>query len=300
MWKQHSRVDWLHEGDHNTRFFHSFSSKRRRTNILDWIQDDDKIWVVEPIQVTNVVRNYFTTLFTTSNPPIQDDILGLVHTKVTKAERSWLESPYSEEEIYEALKDTNPHKVLGLNGLRAEFFQRFWSKVKVDVLRFCLDILNYGASVQEVNHTFIALIPKASNADSMKKLRPISLCNVLYKLIAKAVSNHVKVVVPSVISEEQSVFIKERLITDNALIAYEILHSIKNKSQGREGRCAIKLDMPKAYDRIEWSFVEKMLSRLGFAERFRATILDCITTVTYQPLINGVLLEIIVPQRGLR
>lgn len=90
------------------------------------------------------------------------------------------------------------------------------------------------------------------------------------------------------------------MITDNALIAYEMLHGIKNKKSSSAGRCAVKLDMSKAYDRIEWGFVHKMLHRLGFQDRFIQLIMDCITTVKFSPLINGSPSEIIIPERGLR
>lgn len=125
-----------------------------------------------------MVHDYCTTLFTTSNPPCEDDISGLVHTKVTAEERAWLDSPYTGDEIHVALKDMNPQKAPGPDGLTAQFFQQFWGEIKIDVLRFCLDILNRGASVQEVNRTFIALIPKVSNADSMRSsvLSAFAIC----------------------------------------------------------------------------------------------------------------------------
>lgn len=141
--------------------------------------------------------------------------------------------------------------------------------------------------MQEVNKTYIALIPKVAKPNNMKQFRPISLCNVIYKIVAKSIANRLKEVLPYVISEEQSAFVSCRLITDNALIAYEVLHSIKNKRSGRAGKCAIKLNMSKAYDRIEWSFMEKMMNRLRLPSKLVTTILDYISFVRYSPLING-------------
>lgn len=124
------------------------------------------------------------------------------------------------------------------------------------------------------------------------------LCNVLYKIVVKTIANHLKLVLPTVISEEQSAFVRGRLITDNAIIAYEIFHNIKNRRRGPVGDCTLKLDMSKAYDRVEWSFVEKMMVKLGFPTKLVSTILDCISTVSYFPLINGVPAGEIIPQRG--
>lgn len=192
----------------------------------------------------------------------------------------------------------HPMKTPGPDGMPAQFFQEFWTQVSPSVTNYCLNVLNHGFSVQDVNFTYITLIPKVANPNQMANFRPISLCNVLYKIVAKMIANRLKQVLPAVISEEQSAFVGGRLITDNALIAYEMLHGIKLSSSA--GKCAIKLDMSKAYDRIEWGFVQKMLRRLGFDERFIKLIMNCITSVTFSPLINGTPSNVITPERGLR
>lgn len=144
------------------------------------------------------------------------------------------------------------------------------------------------------------LIPKVTSPKNMKQFRPINLCNVIYKLISNTLAYRLKAVLPEIISEEQSVFVGGRLITDNALIAYKVLHAIKNKRTGRDGQYAINIDMSKAYDRIEWSFVEKMLKQLGFPGRFISTKMDCISIVCYALILNGSPHGQIFPLRGLR
>ena len=120
-----------------------------------------------------------------------------------------------------------------------------------DVVGMVLKVLNSNTSMADINKTFITLIPKMNNPTKMIDYRPISLSNVIYKLIAKVLANRLKSVLPQIISENQSAFLSERLITDNVLIAFELMHYLDNKRDGKDCYMAIKLDLSKAYDRVE-------------------------------------------------
>ena len=95
-------------------------------------------------------------------------------------------------------------------------------------------------------------------------------------------------------------FLSERLITDNVLVAFELMHYLEHKKDGREGFVTIKLDMSKVYDRVEWDFIKQVVEKIGFHEKWIKLIMHCITFVSYSILVNGVAYGSIIPTRGLR
>ena len=175
----------------------------------------------------------------------------------------------------------HPDKAPGPDGMNPGFFQHYWDVVSDDVTATCLFNLNKGVMPSGLNSTSIVLVPKVNSPERMSDLRPISLCNVIYKIMAKAVANRLRIIIPSIISNTQSAFIHGRSITDNAMIAFEIGHYLKRKRQGKTGVAALKIDMSKAYDRIEWNFLRQMLIALGFDSSWVELIMLCVTTVEY-------------------
>ncbi|KAM6550661.1 hypothetical protein CsatB_000469 [Cannabis sativa] len=157
-----------------------------------------------------------------------------------------------------------------------------------------------GSFPPSLNETNIVLIPKKKNAEIMNDIRPISLCNVLYKIISKVLANRLKLVLPDVISETQSAFLPGRLISDNIMVSFEIMHYLKRKRLGKDGYMALKLDMSKAYDRVEWPFIESVLLRMGFDRRVVSLIMFCVSTVRYKVTHGGHSMGPITPGRGLR
>jgi len=134
----------------------------------------------------------------------------------------------------------------------------------------------------------------------MKDFRPISLCNVTYKIISKILARRLKNVMTSVVSENQAAFIPGRYITDNVFIAHEIMHSLRVQKRCANSYMAIKTDISKAYDRIEWNFLEGVLRKKGFASQLIKWIMVCVRSVSFSVLINGSPYGLFEASRGLR
>ena len=187
FWKQRSRAVWLKEGDRNTKYFHAKALARRKKNKIHGIEDENGDWNKDVEEVERLFGEYFTNIFTTSSPsPTQlNAALEAVPVKVSGEMNSQLDQLFTKEEIVETLAQMCPTKAPGPDGLPVAFFQKHWSSVNEGVVSTCLHILNEGGNLTLLNQTFIALVPKVSKLRKVTELRPISLCNVIYRIVEK-------------------------------------------------------------------------------------------------------------------
>ncbi|XP_060961018.1 uncharacterized protein LOC133031516 [Cannabis sativa] len=227
-------------------------------------------------------------------------VINCVPHLVTEDQNALLLEEVTHVEIKKALFQMHPDKAPGPDGMTPSFYQKFWHLVGDDVVRLVQGFFATGEFPSTLNETNIVLIPKKKIPEQMGDLRPISLCNVLYKVVSKVIANRMKSVLPSVISTNQSAFLPGRLISDNIMISYEVMHYMKRKRMGKDGFMAVKLDMSKAYDRVGWAFLEAMLVQMGFNSRFVALIMYCVSTVRYNVTYGGKTMGPIVPGRGIR
>ena len=171
-------------------------------------------------------------------------------------------------------------KALGPDGMPRLFYQHFWSTVNHDVTSSILSWLNSSTKPTPLNHTFITLVPKINSPEYTHQFHPISLCNILYKIYSKILANRLKKLLPSIITKHQSAFTKGRLISNNILVAYETLHSLQNYKAGNYGYMALKLDMSKAYNRVELYYLEGIMRKMGFRERWINLAIGCVKKVS--------------------
>ncbi|GLT66646.1 hypothetical protein SLA2020_390010 [Shorea laevis] len=292
-WKQRAKRHWFSHGDRNTKFFHAWANHRRKKNYIGSILDEEGTLWTKQEDIDAAFINYFQSLYTSASPSGIEDSLGEVQHRVTAEMNASLLQEFTSDEVHIALSQMHPLKSPGPDGFSVSFYQRHWATVGREVCAAVLSFLNSGNLDAELNSTFIALIPKVSPSTKVTEFRSISLCNVLYKLIAKVLANRLKQILPVIISRNQSAFIPGRLICDNVLVAYEVLHTMNSRLKGKKGFMAIKFDISKAYDRVEWNYLEAIMRKMGFAEQWILLIMACVRTVCIQSWLMAVPKELL-------
>ena len=257
-------------------------------------------WCTDTGEIAGIAEEYYKRLFTALNNLNTDDVLASVDRVVTGEIACNLVRPYTEEEVQTALFQMHPSKALGPDDMSSFFFQRFWHIVGQDVTKAVLSILHSGRYLHKMNYTHLVLIPKKSNPQNITENRPISLGNVVSRLISNIVANRVKPMLPCVTSDSQSAFVLGRLITDNTTIAFEMVHRVWNRRWGKVGHMTVKLDISKAYDRVEWDFLEKIMTSLGFPVQWMNLAMSTVRSASYSVIVNGEPCGYITPSRGIK
>lgn len=258
-----------------------------------------RVWR-DPNHIHKIFMDYFRKIFTSTKPIITHDMLQVVSNRVDNDMFSYLDAPFTEKEVVDATFQLKGNSAPGPDGMSALFYHKYWDIVGQDIISYTLNILNHGHCLDHINYTYISLIPKISHPSTPSDFRPISLCNVLLKIITKTLANRIKTTLPKIVHEAQSAFLPGRLITDNSLLAFEAFHYIKKKRQSSNGYVGIKLDIAKAYDTLEWDFIEGTLTVMGFPLSIVSTIMNSIRSVSFSVMINGQPTDQFSPQRGIK
>ena len=149
--------------------------------------------------ILGLLNNFYSEPFISSNPHDFELILDGVQAVVTEELRANLARPYTAEEVAFAIKEMIPLKPPGRDGMPPWFYQTYYTDVCMDISQVVLSSLNNGSLLKTVNHTLITLIPKVQNPERVTKFRPISFCNMIYKIVSKVIANHLKPFLNSII-----------------------------------------------------------------------------------------------------
>ena len=239
-------------GDRNMTFYHISTLIRWKRNQIMVIKNAVRDWIYKEGEIKDFIRCGFDWIFLSSLSCVlrMDPAISQWQLRLSDLENESISGGTSEEEIKEALWSLKPFKAPGSNGLHAGFFQKFWHTVGNSVIEEVQKIFTKRRMPEALNCTHIALIPKIQGLETLGNYRPISLCNMVYKVVTKIIVARLRPYLDKLISPMQTTFVPGRKGIDNIIIAQEIIHSL-GKKKGRTRYMALKLDLEKAYDKLE-------------------------------------------------
>ncbi|CAL1400664.1 unnamed protein product [Linum trigynum] len=290
----------INSGDLNTNYFHGMVRTRNsRSTITSQVAEDGRI--LEGIdEIGKEAVDFYKNLLGMANSSLKHVTVGTFQKLLfhhLPEESSLCEAIFAGK-ITSVIKKMKRSKAPGPDGFPAEFFQDNWSLVGPVTIKAIMEFFDTGTLRREVNCTILTLIPKVPNAGFIKYFRPISCCNFIYKCISKILVNRLKEVLPQLISSNQTASIKGRLITDNIILAHEMVKWYKRKNVS--SRCALKIDIMKTFDNVDWGFLVTVMLAMGLPEKGIKWVQCCLESTTFSVCINGGLTGNFPAKKGLR
>eukprot|EP00253_Pinus_taeda_P012543 PITA_12543 len=300
FWKQKSRVLWLKEGEHNTKLFHISTIANRTHNRISSIKDENGQIHQAHEEIEAVLVKHFRDIAKenfSGREPFIKNLIKHIPKLVSREDNCNLKKPVTEKEISEVLKKMKNGKAPGLDGFNVDFFKACWNIVKRDIVEIVEDSRQNKTILKALNTSFIALIPKQDNDKTPERYRPIALCNVVNKIISKVGANRLKPLLPTLISGEQTGYVEGRQILDSIIQAHEVVHSL---TCNKRARMIMQLDIAKAYDKVNWIYIKKVLTAFGFDHNWVRWVMAFVTSSNFSILVNGSPSEIFLPSKDLR
>ncbi|XP_056687304.1 uncharacterized protein [Spinacia oleracea] len=299
-WSQRMKEGWVAKGDCPSKILYSRVKKRRcgLTNMTGELKQGQE--EIESIVVSNLKE-----VFLSDNLPLPSQDIDQVLREIDLPQLSYAEStnlvrPFTSQEIRAAMFTMPTDKSSGPDGVSVEFFKHNWERVGSSVVDIIQHFISTGFMLKEWNRTLLVMIPKISSPEEFSHLRPISLCNTIHKCASKCLANRLKMVLPSFIQDEQHAFIPGRYMSDNILLSHELLSFINSRTRTGLNLVVVKIDMSKAYDRVHWGFLLKVLQAYGFPPHWLHLIQQCISTTSFKVLLNRKTTSSFRPNCGLR
>lgn len=302
FYKQKSRVRWADIGDRNTPFYHRTVSSHASRNHIHYLKDADARLYFSIDVIKAHAADYFKGILGStdllSSPVSTDELQTLLPFRCSDLQQRYLKREVSAAEIKATLFAMPLNKSPGPDGYSVEFLRASWDTVGVDIIKAVTEFFRNGKLLKDMNTTAIALIPKKPEACSLTEYRPISCCNIVYKLISKIIANRLNPILTECVSPNQTAFLKGRSLGENVLLATELIKDYNKPSCLKSAM--LKIDIRKAFDTVCWDFVIKVLEAQHFPPMFIVWIKECISSPRFSIAINGELAGFFEGKKGLR
>jgi hypothetical protein len=281
--KQSARISYIREGDTNTHFFHLRANGRRRKNYIHRLRSGAG-WVVDHNDKRNVVQDHFEHIM--ADPPPCSCDFNWPLLQWDSPDLSSLDRPFSEDEIWQAIRLMPQDTTSGPDGFTGLFLRKCWQTIRHNIIDAINSIYNLRCQdLTLINKANIILLPKKEGAEAITDYRPISLIHAVTKIITKVLALRLQPFMHRLISACQSAFIKKRSIHDNYLYVRNLTRRFHRT---KTAALLFKLDISKAFDSVRWDHLITLLAHRGFPTRWINWITSLLSSSTSTVMLNGV------------
>jgi hypothetical protein len=285
FWQDKNKQARFLEGDRNTAFFHRFTKIRDAQSYISLLKNGDEV-LISKEDIEAHVLQYFTDIFSAPSVHIENELPDkYIPNIVTTEDNAMLTAIPTVEEVKHAVFDLNGDAAPGPNGYSGHFYQHFWHIIGIDVVNSTQHFFLHNYIMPNLNSNLLILIPKVPSADKLDNFRPIALANFQFKLITKILADRLGIIASRIISIHQRGFIPGRHIHDCIMTASEAVNLLHKKSYG--GNLALKIDVRKAFDTVNWKFLVHVLHCFGFNQVFCDWIITILHSAKISINING-------------
>ncbi|CAA7056409.1 unnamed protein product [Microthlaspi erraticum] len=302
--KQKSRINWLKEGDQNTTYFQRIAQTRASYNsIRSFLLPNGHI-LEDPQDMSLHAVNHFKSILgpsilpppTLASPPSW--FASLIPFRCSPDQQRAMVTFPQADDIKRVLFRLNPNKSSAPDGLTSGFYKAAWGILGEEVIASIKNIFLTSFMPTSTNSTILTLVPKFPGASKISDYRPISCLNTLYKVVSKLLVTRLKPILPTLILPNQTVFIKDRLLVENTVLAGEIVNGY-HKDKGPK-KITIKVDIAKTFDSVSWEFLFNCLEGLYIPDQYLQWLKSCIRTTSFTVGYNGMVHGYFKGKRGLR
>ncbi|CAJ1079165.1 pol-like protein [Xyrichtys novacula] len=293
-----SKVKYTTEGEKCTSFFLGLEKKKQNKSYINQLTDNKGQTLFETDEILDHTYQFYKQLFSKQKDLKEKEIpeyIKCINKKLERQDKDWCDSEITEEEIKNAIQALNKNKSPGSDGLTAEFYVKFQEELTPLLNKLYRDMLDNKRVPATLTEGIISLIFKKGDNKLIKNYRPISLLNTDYKILTKILANRLKQVSGSIINSTQSYSIPGRDISDSILTIKETIHNMQ-KDKG----FLLSIDLEKAFDRVDHTFLFNILQAFGFGSKFINWIKLLYNNAKSCIKVNGFLTEFFTINRSVR